>query len=69
MQLLLASPHRTLNPEEADMFYVPAYVTCFAWPIHGWADYPWWYSEGGWCDATLLSPGGWKHAASWQSAS
>eukprot|EP00775_Hariotina_reticulata_P004291 gene4291-4543_t len=46
-EMLLQSPHRTLDPEEADFFYVPAYTSCFMWPVHGWADYPWWYSEGG----------------------
>eukprot|EP00775_Hariotina_reticulata_P012387 gene12387-12521_t len=45
--MLLQSPHRTLNPEEADFFYVPAYTSCFMFPIFGWADYPWWYSAGG----------------------
>lgn len=45
-QLLLASPHRTMDPEEADLFYVPAYPSCFMWPVHGWADYPWWHSAG-----------------------
>jgi hypothetical protein len=47
LQMLLQSPHRTLDPEEADFFYVPAYTSCFMWPVHGWADYPWWYSDGG----------------------
>lgn len=27
-QFLLSSPVRTLNPEEADWFYAPVYVTC-----------------------------------------
>jgi hypothetical protein len=35
LQMLLQSSHRTLDPEEADFFYVPAYITCFMWPIHG----------------------------------
>ena len=25
---MLVSPHRTLDPEEADFFYVPAYSAC-----------------------------------------
>lgn len=35
-----------MDPEEADLFYVPAYTSCFVWPVYGWADYPWWYSAG-----------------------
>lgn len=46
-QMLLASPHRTMDPEEADLFYVPAYVACYAWPVLGFADYPYYYSAGG----------------------
>jgi hypothetical protein len=42
--LLLQSPHRTMDPEEADFFFVPAYVSCFTWPIVGWADFPFWYA-------------------------
>lgn len=41
-EVLLMSPHRTFDPEEADFFFVPLYVTCFFWPIIGWADHPWW---------------------------
>lgn len=40
-ELLAQSPHRTLDPEEADFFYAPIYTACFAHPIHGWADFPW----------------------------
>jgi hypothetical protein len=46
VQMLLSSPHRTMDPEEADLFFVPAYVACLAWPVLGSADYPWWYSAG-----------------------
>ncbi|KIZ06152.1 exostosin-like glycosyltransferase [Monoraphidium neglectum] len=46
-ELLLQSPHRTLDPEEADFFYVPAYTSCYMWPVHAWADYPFWHSHGG----------------------
>eukprot|EP00798_Chlamydomonas_sp_ICE-L_P018363 gene18363-24834_t len=28
-EMLLASPHRTFDPEEADFFYVPIYLTCY----------------------------------------
>lgn len=41
-ELLLQSPHRTLNPEEADYFYVPVYASCFMEAVAGWADTPWW---------------------------
>lgn len=40
-EMLAQSPHRTLDPLEADFFYVPVYASCFAWPIYGWADTPW----------------------------
>ncbi|GAX76857.1 hypothetical protein CEUSTIGMA_g4303.t1 [Chlamydomonas eustigma] len=46
-EMLLNSPHRTFDPEEADYFYVPLYVTCYFWPIIGWADHPWWYGPQG----------------------
>jgi hypothetical protein len=39
---MLQSPHRTLNPEEADFFYVPVYASCFMEAVAGWADAPWW---------------------------
>jgi hypothetical protein len=41
-ELMLQSPHRTLNPEEADFFYVPVYASCFMEAVAGWADTPWW---------------------------
>lgn len=40
-ELLAQSHHRTLDPEEADFFYAPVYAGCYAWPIYGWADFPW----------------------------
>lgn len=43
-ELMLSSEHRTLDPEEADFFYVPAYLSCYLWPVHGWADFPSWYT-------------------------
>ncbi|KAG2501893.1 hypothetical protein HYH03_000391 [Edaphochlamys debaryana] len=43
-ELLLQSKHRTFDPEEADFFYVPFYVTCYFWPIMGWVDHPWWHA-------------------------
>ncbi|GAX81627.1 hypothetical protein CEUSTIGMA_g9055.t1 [Chlamydomonas eustigma] len=35
---------RTFDPEEADFFYVPVYITCFIWPVLGYADYPYYYA-------------------------
>ena len=33
-ELFLQSEHRTLDPEEADFFYVPVYASCWFHP--GW---------------------------------
>ena len=44
-ELLLESPHRTLDPEEADFFYVPVYVTCYINPVHSYADRPWFHQS------------------------
>ena len=44
---LLQSPHRTLDPEEADFFYVPVYTSCFIHPVYAWADMPFWYGPAG----------------------
>ena len=38
---------RTFDPEEADFFYVPIYSSCFAHPVYGYQDFPWWYAPGG----------------------
>ncbi|GBF90959.1 exostosin-like glycosyltransferase [Raphidocelis subcapitata] len=45
IELLLASPHRTLDPEEADFFFVPSLSACYLNPVLGWADHPWWYTR------------------------
>eukprot|EP00884_Botryococcus_braunii_P019031 jgi/Botrbrau1/5811/Bobra.0155s0033.1 len=39
-EMLLQSAHRTLDPEEADFFYVPLYTSCYAHPVHGWGTIP-----------------------------
>ena len=44
---LLQSPHRTLDPEEADFFYVPVYTSCFIHPVYAWADMPFFYGPEG----------------------
>ncbi|GFH25039.1 uncharacterized protein HaLaN_22932 [Haematococcus lacustris] len=31
----------TFDPEEADFFFAPVYLTCYLWPVHGWTDGPW----------------------------
>ncbi|PNH07817.1 putative glucuronoxylan glucuronosyltransferase F8H, partial [Tetrabaena socialis] len=46
-EAMLQSDHRTFDPEEADFFYVPMYVTCYVWPIMGWSDHPWWHAPIG----------------------
>jgi hypothetical protein len=30
-ELMLQSPHRTLDASEADLFYVPLFTSCYAW--------------------------------------
>lgn len=65
LQMLLASPHRTMDPEEADLFFVPAYACCYAWPVHDAADFPWWHTPGACthgCAGRLLAAC--QHAAS-----
>ncbi|BDA44352.1 hypothetical protein COCOBI_05-5360 [Coccomyxa sp. Obi] len=36
-----SSEHRTLDPEEADFFYMPVYTSCFLHPVWGYVDHPW----------------------------
>ena len=55
-EYLLQSPHRTLDPEQADFFYVPVYTSCFFHPVLGWADFPYWYGNGGGCPQTPPQP-------------
>jgi hypothetical protein len=44
-ELLLRSEHRTLDPEEADFFYVPVYSACFVdGGVFGSADAPWFHA-------------------------
>ncbi|GIL69673.1 hypothetical protein Vretifemale_506 [Volvox reticuliferus] len=40
-ELFLTSEHRTLNPEEADYFYVPVSVGCL-FDVYGWNEIPRW---------------------------
>ena len=44
-ELLLQSPHRTFDPDKADFFYVPVYISCLMYPIWGFSD-TFWYSGG-----------------------
>ncbi|KAG2486464.1 hypothetical protein HYH03_014911 [Edaphochlamys debaryana] len=46
-EMLLQSPHRTFDPEAADFFYVPVYGSCFIFPLHCYADGPWWHAPSG----------------------
>ncbi|KAG2445204.1 hypothetical protein HYH02_008672 [Chlamydomonas schloesseri] len=46
-EMMLQSEHRTFDPEEADFFHVPMYITCYFWPIMGWSDGPWWHAPNG----------------------
>jgi hypothetical protein len=39
--VLLFYTCRTFDPEEADFFFMPAYLTCYIWPINAWTDGPW----------------------------
>ncbi|KXZ45350.1 hypothetical protein GPECTOR_55g256 [Gonium pectorale] len=41
IEMLSVSSHRTYDPEEADYFFVPVQLTCYLWPVLGWADHPW----------------------------
>ncbi len=54
---LLVWPTGSMLPwcpsQEADYFYVPIYSSCYIFPIHCWADGPWWHSPSG---AHCLSP-------------
>ncbi|KAG2424862.1 hypothetical protein HYH02_015125 [Chlamydomonas schloesseri] len=46
-EMMLQSAHRTFDPEAADFFYVPVYGSCFIFPLHCYADGPWWYAPSG----------------------
>jgi hypothetical protein len=42
-ELLMGSKHRTLNPEEADYFFVPVLPTCWMTHVSATHDFPWFY--------------------------
>ncbi len=44
-EALLQSPHRTLDPDEADLFFVPVYAACLMEAVLGHADGPWYYKH------------------------
>ena len=46
-ELMLESPHRTLDPAEADFFYIPVYTACYMMPVHGYADMPYFHMTPG----------------------
>jgi len=35
LEMMLQSPHRTLDPEEADFFFVPSFSACYFNPVFG----------------------------------
>lgn len=43
-ELFLQSTHRTLDPEEADFFYVPMYTSCLQYPVANFNDYPFYHT-------------------------
>jgi hypothetical protein len=45
-EMLMQSAHLTHDPSEADFFYVPVYASCFAWPVHGFAEFPYFFRDG-----------------------
>ena len=46
-EAMLQSRHRTYNPNEADLFYVPGYIACYIHPVFGAADWPHWPGKAG----------------------
>ncbi|GFR49029.1 hypothetical protein Agub_g11051, partial [Astrephomene gubernaculifera] len=46
-EMMLQSEHRTFDPDQADFFYVPVYGSCFIYPVHCYADGPWWHVPSG----------------------
>ena len=56
------SEHHTLDPEQADYFYVPVYTSCFIHPVWGFVDHPWYYGPTQNCweenGTTLCATGG-----------
>jgi hypothetical protein len=45
LESLMMSKHRTLEPEEADFFYVPVAGTCFLEAVVAEGDWPWFYID------------------------
>ena len=39
-ELFLQSSHRTLDPEEADFFFIPMYTACLQFPVANFNDFP-----------------------------
>ncbi|KAL6749482.1 exostosin-like glycosyltransferase [Haematococcus lacustris] len=42
-EALSQSQYRTFDPEQADFFYVPLFISCWLLPVWSIADYPWWH--------------------------
>lgn len=43
-ELLMGSHHRTINPEEADYFFVPVLPSCYMTHVAAQHDFPWFSS-------------------------
>jgi hypothetical protein len=59
--LLLGSGHRTLDPQEADFFYVPVLASCWMTYLQGIQDGPWFNVDRwgeGWAGGSRASAGG-----------
>jgi hypothetical protein len=63
-EYLLQSEHRTLDPEEADFFYIPVYPSCNAHPVLGFSDFPWFHGGPG-ANRAHSATNMWIEAWSW----
>lgn len=63
-EAIMQSRHRTYNPEQADLFYVPGYVACYFHPVLGAADWPHWPGLNGAMPGYLpIRPGEERHSS------
>jgi len=63
-EYFLQSEHRTLDPEEADFFYIPVYPSCNAHPVYGYNDFPWFHGGPG-VNRAQSATNMWIEAWSW----
>ncbi|RMZ55166.1 hypothetical protein APUTEX25_005444 [Auxenochlorella protothecoides] len=64
-EMLLQSPHRTLDPEEADFFYVPVYTSCLIMPVQNFGDGPYYHSPLSYGGRTVQAGGLLEDAFHW----